>query len=81
MPTPSAYERVTAERDKLREAYRSLFIAAQRVSDAMKQSPGGDAFTFEGSINHVELLRVELYRTDTEDDLSKVAYGEDVEEG
>ena len=76
MPTPSAYNKLIAQQERLAEAYKGLFIAAQAVSDQMRQSVGGDAFTFDGSMNQIEQLRGELQRIETDDFLYRFAFPE-----
>ena len=79
MPTPSAYGKLLAEHERLQEAYPSLYIAAQIVSDEMKSVAGGSAYEFEGSTNHIDNLREQLDRVETEDELCKVAYPEKID--
>jgi hypothetical protein len=76
MPTPSAYGKLLVEQERLSEAYRKLYFAAQVISDEMKSTDGGSAYEFEGSTNDVDSLRAELSRIEQDDFLYKAAYPE-----
>ena len=53
-------------RKPMADAYDDLKAAAEHVMRGFKETPGGDAYVYRGSMNNVEWLRDTLNRIEAE---------------